>query len=86
MTDARILPVDATSVPGGATTSTLIGPNGTTPGMGFIEQQVKPFQDSTGERAAGAPLLVAGVVLLVVFSIVFLRAWRSKKRRSEPLT
>ena len=67
-----------------ATTSTLIGPNGTAPGMTFIEQQVKPRSDTSSERAAGVPLLLAGVVLLVVFTVVFVRAWRAKQRRSMP--
>ena len=75
--------MDPTTVPGGATTSTLIGPNGTAPGLGFIEQQVKPRQDATGERAAGLPLLIAGVVLIVVFTTMFVRAWRSKQRRTR---
>lgn len=75
--------MDQTTAPADATTSTLIGPNGTAPGLGFIEQQVKPRQDATGERAAGLPLLVAGVVLLVVFTTVFVRAWRSKQRRAR---
>lgn len=74
--------MDPTTVPGNATTSTLIGPNGTAPGMGFIEQQVKPKQDAADQRAAGLPLLVGGVVLLVVFTVVFVRAWRSKQRRT----
>lgn len=72
-----------TTAPTGVTTSTLIGPNGTTPGMNFIEQQQKPMNDSTNERAAGLPLLFAGVVLLVVFTTIFVRAWR-RKQRSVP--
>jgi hypothetical protein len=68
------------TAPIGATTSTLIGPNGTAPGMNFIEQQQKPMNDSSNERAAGLPLLFAGVVLLVVFTVVFVRAWRRKQR------
>jgi hypothetical protein len=48
--------------------------------MNFIEQQQKPLNDSSNERAAGLPLFVAGVVLLVVFTAVFLRAWRRKQR------
>jgi len=66
----------------GATTSTLIGPNGTAPGLNFIEQQQRPLNDSSNARAAGLPLLAAGVVLLVVFTFVLLRAWRRKQRTS----
>ncbi|MEJ6511039.1 MAG: hypothetical protein QNL59_03815 [Actinomycetota bacterium] len=65
------------------TTTTLIGPNGTAPGMNFIEQQQKPLNDSSNMRAAGLPLLFAGIVLLVVFTTVFVRAWR-RKQRSTP--
>lgn len=73
--------MDTTTTLPGTTTSTLIGPNGTAPGLNFIEQQQKPLSDSSNERAAGLPLLVAGVVLLVVFSVVFVRSWRRKQRR-----
>lgn len=66
--------------PASTTSSTLIGPNGTAPGLNFIEQQQKPLNDSSSERAAGLPLLFAGVVLLVVFTTVLLRAWRRKQR------
>jgi hypothetical protein len=62
------------------TTSTLIGPNGTVPGLGFIEQQVRPRQDASGERAAGVPLLVGGVVMMAVVLAVFYRAWRVRQR------
>jgi hypothetical protein len=51
--------------------------------MNFIEQQQKPMNDSSNERAAGLPLLFAGVVLLVVFTTIFVRAWR-RKQRSAP--
>lgn len=69
----------STTIPS-VTSSTLIGPNGTAPGLNFIEQQAPPLSDSSGDRAAGLPLLFAGVVLLVVFTAVFLRAWRRKQR------
>lgn len=62
------------------TGTTLIGPNGTAPGMTFIEQQAKPLRDSSNERAAGLPLLFAGVVMLAIFTTMFLRAWRRKQR------
>ncbi len=73
--------MDPTTIPS-TTPSTLIGPNGTAPGLGFIEQQVRPLQDASSERTAGVPLLLAGVVLLVVFTAVFVRSWRSKQRRA----
>ena len=65
-----------------STTSTLIGPNGTAPGLAFIEQQSKPLEDSSGARAAALPLLVAGIILLVIFTTIFVRAWRRKQRRA----
>jgi len=65
------------------TTSTLVGPSGTAPGLGFIEQQVRPRQDASGERAAGVPLLVAGVVMMAVVLMVFYRARRDRRRRTE---
>lgn len=71
---------ETTISPAGATTSTLIGPNGTAPGLNFIEQQAQPLNDSRDERQAGLPLLFAAVILLVVFTTIFLRAWRRKQR------
>lgn len=62
------------------TSTTLIGPNGTVPGLGFIEQQVRPRQDASGERVAGVPLLIGGVVMMAVVLVVFYRAWRSRRR------
>lgn len=76
-------PSTTTTPPSSVTSSTLIGPNGTAPGMNFIEQQDKPLNDSSNERAAGLPLLFAGVVLLVVFSTVLIRAWVRKQRTSH---
>jgi len=72
----------ATTSPTGVTSSTLIGPNGTAPGLNFIEQQSKPLSDSSDERAAGLPLLFAAIVLLVVFTTVLVRAWRRKQRHA----
>lgn len=73
---------ETTISPAGATTSTLIGPNGTAPGLNFIEQQAQPLNDSRDERQAGLPLLFAAVILLVVFTTIFLRAWRRKQRQT----
>lgn len=78
--------MDTTTTLPGTTTSTLIGPNGTAPGLNFIEQQQKPLSDSSGERTAALPLLVAGIVLLVVFSVVFIRSWRRKQRLSASIS
>jgi hypothetical protein len=64
-----------------STTSTLIGPNGTAPGMNFVEQQSKPLNDSSDGRSAGLPLAIAALVLLVVFTTVFLKGRRARKAR-----
>ncbi len=66
-----------------ATPSTLIGPNGTAPGMSFIEQQERPVIDAQTGRAAGAPLAIAALLLLVIFTTVLVRAARSKRRAAE---
>ena len=71
----------ATSV---VTPSTLIGPNGTAPGMSFIEQQERPVVDAQTGRAAGAPLAIAALLLLVIFATVLLRAARTKRRNAGP--
>jgi hypothetical protein len=42
------------------------------------------LNDSSSERAAGLPLFFAGVVLLVVFTAVFIRSWIRKQRRPSP--
>jgi hypothetical protein len=65
-----------------STTSTLIGPNGTAPGLSFIEQQSKPLEDSSGEGTAALPLLAGGIIFFVVFTTIFVRAWRRKQRRA----
>lgn len=68
-----------TTVP--STTTTLFGPNGTAPGISFVEQQSKPLNDSSDGRSAGLPLAVAALILLVVFTVVFLRSRRARASR-----
>ena len=60
------------------TVTTLIGPNGTAPGLSFVEQQQKPVDDSSIGRGAGAPLAVGALILLVVFTFVLLKARRAR--------
>lgn len=76
-----------TQEPDAATTtvtpSTLIGPNGTAPGMSFIEQQERPIIDAQPGRAAGAPLAIAALALLIIFSVIVVRAALSNRRRAE---
>ena len=72
--------MDDTTIP--STTTTVIGPSGAAPGVSFVVPQSRAVRDSSGERSAGVPLLIAGIVLMVVFTFVFVRAWRSKRGHS----
>ena len=77
-------PVESqTSLAPQATPTTLIGPNGTAPGMNFIEQQEQPVIDAQTGRAAGAPLAVAALLLLVIFTTILVRAARAKRRATS---
>jgi hypothetical protein len=49
--------------------------------MNFVEQQSKPLNDSSDGRSAGLPLAIAALVLLVVFTTVFLKGRRARKAR-----
>jgi hypothetical protein len=74
--------------PGSSTTvvitpTTLIGPNGTAPGMSFVEQQEQPIIDAQPGRAAGAPLAIAAVALLVIFSVIVIRAALANRRKPK---
>lgn len=69
-------------VDGTGTSTTLVGPNGTAPGMGFIQQQEKPLDDSTTGRGTGLPLALAALVILVVFTTILVKAWRNRGPRS----
>lgn len=73
----------STAPPVPTTPTTLIGPNGTAPGLAVIEQQPQALQDAQPGRAAGAPLAVAALLLLVVFTTVVIRAARAKQARSR---
>jgi hypothetical protein len=61
------------------TVTTLVGPNGTAPGMGFVEQQQKPVDDSSIGRGAGLPLAIGALIILVVFTFVLLKARRARR-------
>jgi hypothetical protein len=69
-----------TSTSVAVTPTTLIGPNGTAPGMTFIEQQEQPIIDAQPGRAAGAPLAIAAVALLIIFSVILIRAALANRR------
>ena len=63
------------------TVTTLIGPNGTAPGMSFVEQQQKPVDDSSIGRGAGLPLAIGALIILVVFTTMLLKARRARTAR-----
>ncbi len=65
-----------------ASSTTLVGPNGTAPGMGFVEQQPRPLDDATTGRGTGLPLALGGLVLIVVLLAVVVRARRDRRRRA----
>ena len=67
-----------------APVSTLVGPNGTAPGMNFVEQMELPRDDSSAGRATGAPLAVGALILLVVFVTILVRARRARKATIRP--
>jgi len=51
--------------------------------MSFIEQQEQPIIDAQTGRAAGAPLAIAALLLLVIFTTILLRAARAKRRSAD---
>jgi hypothetical protein len=63
------------------TVTTLVGPSGTAPGMGFVEQQQKPVDDSTIGRGTGLPLAIGALIILVVFVTVLWKARRDRAAR-----
>lgn len=64
-----------------ATATTLIGPEGTAPGLSFIEQRELPLDDSTAGRATGFPLALGAALMLAVFVTMLLRARRARVNR-----
>jgi len=62
----------------GATT-TLVGPEGTVPGLGFVQPQPRPVDDSTTGRGTGLPLAIGALVILVVFVAILVRAARHRR-------
>lgn len=62
-----------------APTTTLVGPAGTAPGMGFVQPQARPVDDSTTGWGTGLPLAIAALVILVVFVAILIRAARHRR-------
>jgi hypothetical protein len=63
--------------------STLVGPNGTAPGMNFVEQMELPRDDSSPGRATGAPLALAAILMLTIFVTILIRARRARRATSQ---
>ena len=61
------------------TVTTLVGPNGTAPGMGFVQPQQKPVDDSSIGRGAGLPLAIGALIVLVVFLAIVMKARRNRR-------
>ena len=70
-------PSSTSTVPGSGTT--LVGPEGTAPGMGFVQPQAKPVDDSTIGRGTGLPLALGALIILVVFTAIVVRAARQRR-------
>lgn len=62
------------------TVTTLVGPNGTAPGMSFVQPQQKAVDDSTIGRGAGLPLAIGALIILVVFVTVLVKARRARRQ------
>jgi hypothetical protein len=75
--------VDTATSTATSTVTTLVGPNGTAPGMGFVQQQQKPVDDSAIGRGAGLPLAIGALIILVVFTYVLLKARRARTARPD---
>ena len=65
------------------TVTTLVGPSGTAPGMGFVEQQQQPVDDSTTGRGTGLPLAIGALIILVVFVTILIKARRARVARQS---
>mgnify|MGYP003498402591 CR=1 FL=1 len=62
-----------------APTTAVIGPEGTAPGMGFVQRQAHPVDDSTTGRGTGLPLAIGALIILVVFLAIVVRAARQRR-------
>jgi len=60
----------------GQTSSTVVGPTGTAPGVTFVQQAEPPVDDSTDTSTFSWPMGVAMLFLLVVVAVVVVRSRR----------
>jgi hypothetical protein len=61
------------------TGSTLIGPTGTAPELEVLTPPDRPLDDSSPGRTHVLPLFVAGLLLVVVLTVVLVRAQRARR-------
>jgi hypothetical protein len=60
----------------GQTSSTVVGPTGTAPGVSFVEQAEPPVDDSTNTGTFSWPMGVAMFFLLAVVVVILVRSRR----------
>lgn len=70
------------SQPAGSDT-TLIGPTGTAPELEVLTPPDRPLDDSSPGRTHVLPLFVAGLLLVVVLTVVLVRARRARRSGGE---
>ena len=54
--------------------------------MNFVEQRELPLNDSQTGRATGAPLAIAALALLVIFTVILVRAALAHRRGPKRTT
>jgi hypothetical protein len=65
----------------GTSTTTLIGPSGTAPGMNFVTPADRPVDDSSAGRVHTLPLLLAALFVVVLLTVVVVRSRRARTVR-----
>jgi hypothetical protein len=60
----------------GQTSSTVVGPTGTAPGVTFVQQAEPPVDDSTNTSTFSWPMGVAMLFLLAVVGVIVVRSRR----------
>jgi hypothetical protein len=63
----------------GQTSSTVVGPTGTAPGVSFVEQAEPPVDDSSNTGTFSWPMGVAMFFLLAVVVVILVRSRRGTR-------
>jgi hypothetical protein len=63
----------------GQTSSTVVGPTGTAPGVSFVEQAEPPVDDSSNTGTFSWPMGVAMFFLLAVVVVILVRSRRGPR-------